>query len=153
MSDRSAQHATFVIDRTYDAPPGRVFQAWADPKAKAAWFGGPPDEWTEELRESDFRIGGRERLRGRFADGHTSTFDAHYRDIVPGERIIYSYDMHLDEKRISVSLATIQFKPAGAGTRLIVTEQGAFLDGFDRTADREVGTRLLLDRLEAALRR
>jgi uncharacterized protein YndB with AHSA1/START domain len=151
MSNRSAQHATFVIDRTYDAPVERVFQAWAEPKAKASWFAGPPDKWTEKLRESDFRIGGRERLRGAFADGHTSTFDAHYQDIVPSERIIYSYDMHIDEKRISVSLATIEFKAAGAGTRLVVTEQGVFLDGFDRSSDREAGTRLLLDKLAAAL--
>jgi uncharacterized protein YndB with AHSA1/START domain len=152
MSNRSAHHATFVIDRTYDAPLVRVFQAWADPKAKAAWFAGPRDKWTEKLRESDFRIGGRERVRGAFTDGHTSTFDAHYQDIVVNERIIYSYDMHLDEKRISVSLATIEFEPAGKGTRLIVTEQGVFLDGYDGAADREAGTRFLLDTLEVSLR-
>ena len=50
---------------------------------------------------------------------------------MPNERIIYGYDMHLDDKRISVSLATVEFKPAGKGTRLTFTEQGAFLDGFD----------------------
>ena len=50
-------------------------------------------------------------------------YDAIYQDIVPNERIIYGYDMHLDDKRISVSLATVEFKPAGKGTRLTFTEQ------------------------------
>lgn len=34
MSDRSTDHSTFVIERTYDAPPARVFNAWADREAK-----------------------------------------------------------------------------------------------------------------------
>ena len=37
-------------------------------------------------------------------------YDARYQDIVPNERIIYSYDMHLDDKRISVSLATVELE-------------------------------------------
>jgi hypothetical protein len=61
--------------------------------------------------------------------------------------------MHLDGRRISVSLATIEFLAADAGTLLIVTEQGAFLDGLDNAAERDRGTRELLDQLDAALRR
>ncbi len=73
-------------------------------------------------------------------------------DIVTEQRIIYSYDMHIDGKRISVSLATIVFKPAGNGILLTVTEQGVFLDGYDDAGSREQGTRSLLDKLGAALR-
>ena len=76
-----------------------------------------------------------------------------YQDIVPDERIVLAYDMHLDRTRISVSLLTLEFKAAGTGTRLILTEQDVFLDGFDKPADRERGTRDLLDKLEAELRR
>ena len=72
---------------------------------------------------------------------------------MPDQRIVYTYDMHLDETRISVSLATVELEPAGAGTRLIFTEQGAFLDGHDTPAEREQGTGALLDALDAALRR
>jgi len=43
MTERSAKHATFVIERTYAASPERVFSAFADPKAKARWFVGPDD--------------------------------------------------------------------------------------------------------------
>jgi uncharacterized protein YndB with AHSA1/START domain len=150
MSERSVTHATFVVERTYDAPPSRVFAAWADPAAKARWFG--PDESTGEY-ELDFRLGGRELNRGGAPDGQTYTYEARYQDIVPGERIVYTYEMHRAETRISVSLATVELRPAGAGTRLIYTEQGAFLDGHDKPQYREEGTGGLLDALGAELRR
>jgi uncharacterized protein YndB with AHSA1/START domain len=70
---------------------------------------------------------------------------------VPNERIVSTYDMHLDKARISVSLATVELKPEGKGTRLILTEQGVFLDGHDDAGSRERGTRDLLDNLEAYL--
>ena len=150
MSERSVEHGTFTIERKFDATPARVFAAWAEPKAKAIWFAGPAGQWKQQLRQMDFRIGGRERVRGEFAGGRVSEFDASYHDIVSNRRIVYSYTMHVDEKRISVSLATIEFEPAGGGaTRLILTEQGAFLDGgFDGSAGREQGTRGLLDNLQ-----
>lgn len=149
----SDAHATFVIDRRYDASPARVFHAWADPQAKAQWFSGPPDRWTDVLRESDFRVGGRDRAIGAFKDGPVSTFVCEYQDIVPNERLVYTYDMHLDDKRISVSLTTVEFKPDGTGTRLVVTEQGVFLNGYDDNGSREAGTRALLEQLDAALKR
>jgi uncharacterized protein YndB with AHSA1/START domain len=129
-----------------------VFAAWATPAAKGKWFVGP-DEWEKSNHELDFRVGGRERVSGGPKGGPVHAYDACYQDIVPNERIISTYDMHLDDKRISVSLATIEFKPARGGTRLIYTEQGAFLDGYDDPAGREHGTRALLDNLDAALKR
>ena len=149
---RSVQHGTFVIERQLAQPPARVFAAWADPQAKAKWFGGPPGVWQELERRMDFRVGGTERARGRFAaTGRISDFQAYYQDIVSHRRIVYSYNMHVDEKKISVSLATIEFEPSGKGTKLILTEQGAFLDGYDDAGSREKGTRGLMDRLETSL--
>jgi len=152
-AERSVQHATFVIERGYDFPPAKVFAAWASPEAKGRWFGGPAKEWKLKVRELDFRIGGWERLVGAWTSGTVSDFDSVYQDIVPDRRIVYSYAMHIDDRRISVSLATVEFKPAGAGTKLILTEQGAFLDGYDDSGSREHGTRALLDNLDAALKR
>jgi uncharacterized protein YndB with AHSA1/START domain len=151
MTVRSATHASFVIERNFPQSLERVFNAFADPAAKARWFCGPPDQWTQTLREFDFRIGGRERLIGAWAGGKVSSFDSVYQDIVPNERIIYSYAMQIDGVPISVSLATIEFKPRGSGTRLVITEQGAFLDGYDDAGSRERGTGGLLDRLAESL--
>ena len=105
MSERSTHHATFVIERVYNATPARVFNAWADPAAKASWFAGP-DEWVTIERESDFRVGGSERVRSGPVGGTVHAFNCRYYDIVRDERIVYSYDMHLDAQRISVSLTT-----------------------------------------------
>jgi uncharacterized protein YndB with AHSA1/START domain len=148
----SVAHATFTLERTYDAPPERVFRAFADPKIKARWFRGP-EEWGPEQSELDFRVGGHEISRGGPAGGPVHLYQARYWDIVPNHRIIFSYDMHLDQTRISVSLVTVRLESAGAGTRLTFTEQGAFLDGFDDSKEREHGTGELLDALGAELAR
>jgi uncharacterized protein YndB with AHSA1/START domain len=148
----STQHATFVLERIYPASAARVFNAWADPAVKARWFAGP-EEWKVLVREQDFRVGGRDRLKGVFAGGRVTSFDALYQDIVLDRRIVYTYDMHLDDARISVSLATVELVPVDGGTRLILTEQGVFLDGHDDSGSRERGTRELLNKLDAALQR
>jgi uncharacterized protein YndB with AHSA1/START domain len=146
MTERSVTHATFVLERSYDAPPSRVYAAWADPEAKARWFGGGEDAF-----EMDFRVGGREHNSGTMGSD-TYTFDATYQDIVEDERIVYTYDMHLNGQRISVSVATVEFKPQGDATRLVFTEQGAFLDGFDDPRMREQGTGSLLEALDKELK-
>jgi uncharacterized protein YndB with AHSA1/START domain len=150
MSERSIVHGTFVVERTYASSPARVFAAWADAAIKARWFRGP-DEGADNAGELDFRVGGRESSRGSAPNGQQFRYDALYQDIVPNQRIIYTYDMHLDNQRISVSLATIELKPLGAGTRLTVTEHGAYLDGLDTPAQREEGTNLLMDQLGEVL--
>jgi uncharacterized protein YndB with AHSA1/START domain len=70
---------------------------------------------------------------------------------VPNERIIFSYDMKLDDVRISVSQTTIELKPSDSGTKLVFTEYGAFLDGYDDAASREHGSSRLLDKLGESL--
>ena len=101
----------------------------------------------------DFRVGGRELLRGKWTDGRETTFDAVYHDIIPDQRILYSYNMFVDTRKLSVSLATIEIRAAaGGGTHLKVSEQGAFLDGYDDAGSRERGTGDLLDALGASLR-
>ena len=149
---RSVVHASFTLERTYDAPLERVYRALSDEAAKAKWFGGEEGQWRQMERSMDFRVGGRERVRGRWESGVVSTFEAIYYDIVPNERLVYAYEMHLDGRKISVSLATMQIKPAGPGrATLKVTEQGAFLDGYDDAGSRESGTGFLLEKLGASL--
>jgi len=152
MTERNVTHATFVVERTYGAAPARVFNAFADAAAKARWFVGP-DEWETTEFDLDFRIGGREVNRTGPPGGPVHVYEARYHDIVPNERIITTYEMYMDETRSSISIATVEFEPAGDGTTLRLTEQGAFLDGTDSVASRERGTRELLDALGEALDR
>ncbi|MGN6157935.1 MAG: SRPBCC family protein [Devosia sp.] len=150
MKPRSVTHASFTLKRNFRQPPARVFAAFATETNKQAWFHGP-DEWGRDKHELDFRVGGRETSVGGPPGGPVSSFRGIYQDIVPDERIVYSYDMDLDGERISVSLATIELKPEGGGTHLTLTEQGAYLDGWDHPEGREQGTRDLLDNLERYL--
>ena len=148
MTDRTVEHNTFVLERTYNAAPARVFRAFADPEHKRRWFGAPD---AENAGTMDFRVGGAESMSGDIPDGPSFRYDAVYQDIVENERIVYTYDMHLDGRRISVSVATVEIVPDGDRTRLILTEQGVFLDGLDQPAMREHGTNDLLDKLGATL--
>lgn len=152
MTKRSVVHATFTVERTYDATPARVFGAFADTAAKRRWFA-EGDGWTIEEFTADFGVGGHELSRFRFRDGPPMRNDTIYQDIVPNERIIIAYSMMIGDNRISSSLATMEFKPAGNGTRLTLTEQGAYLDGHDDVAGREEGTRGLLEALDRELKR
>ncbi len=145
-------HATFHLERTYDAPVTRVWKALTDESAKQRWFGGTPGRWELLERHMDVRVGGSERVKGRWEGGVISTFDATYHDVIPNQRLVYSYVMHLDDKKISVSLATMQLKAEGGQTTLKVSEQGAFLDGYDDAGSREHGTGHLLDALGASLK-
>jgi uncharacterized protein YndB with AHSA1/START domain len=110
-----------------------VFAAFASAEAKNIWgdTGGlEAADGEAGVAEFDFRAGGRERFGFKMA-GTTYRYDARYYDIVPDQRIIYSYEMYADDARISVTVATIEFTKSGDGTALTVTEQGAYLDGID----------------------
>jgi uncharacterized protein YndB with AHSA1/START domain len=149
-SARSVVHGAFTLRRAFAVTPERLFRAFSDLQAKARWFNGPEGFVTLE-RTMDVRPGGRERLEGRHASGMVTAFDAVYFEVLPGERLIYSYEMRLDGRKISVSLATLTFAPDPKGALLTLTEQGAFLDGYDDAGNRERGTAWLLDAVERSL--
>jgi uncharacterized protein YndB with AHSA1/START domain len=92
MTERSVAHATFTIERTYDAPPARVFKAFADPAIKRRWFA-EGEGWQVEEFKVDFRVGGAETSRFRFRGGELVRNDTVYQDIVPDRRIIIAYTM------------------------------------------------------------
>jgi len=150
VTPSTVTHDTFVIERTYDVPVATVFRAWADPKRKARWFAGSADALAAGY-ELDFRVGGREVNRGGPPGGPVYTYDAEFRDIVAEQRIVWTTELLADGTRISVTVATVEFHGSGESTRLVLTEQGAYLDGHETPAQREHGTRLLLDSLAAAL--
>ncbi|BCK58923.1 SRPBCC family protein [Nocardia wallacei] len=141
MTENPVVHATFTIEREYPAAPDRVFAAWSDPATKARWFAGP-----DSRHELDFRVGGRE-LAGGTHDGTELTFETTYQEIVPGERIVYTSALRADDTVTTISLTSVEFVAAEEGTRLVLTEHGAYLDGHEQPDWREQGTRDQLDAL------
>ena len=122
-------------------PVHEVFEAVADPEQLSHYF----------------TTGG---AKGRLETGATVTWDFHdypgafpvqVIEVVPDQRIVYTYTLAVDGTRVSVSLVTVEFTPDAGGTRLTYTEQGAFLDGHDTPAEREHGTREGLARLDEVL--
>ena len=146
MPERTVVHSTFTLEHTYTRPPARVFAAWSDPALKGRWFGGGTDETPVDF-DTNFRVGGTEQIRG------DDSFVARFHEILPDERIAFTYDLSFGGPLVSVSLATVEFHPAdgGSGTRLTYTEHGAFFDGLDDPALRENGTGGMLDQLARLL--
>lgn len=147
MTERSIVRGTFKVERRIKASPAKVFAAFADPKIKAKWFGAPGGE----VNDYDFRVGGWESSKGDIPGGGSYSYDANYRDIVPNNRIVYTYDMLMNGERISVSLATVELTADGSGTHMVVTEDGVFLDGLDTMEQRRDGTEQLMDALVKAV--
>lgn len=147
---RTAEHSVFTVRRALAATPERVFRAFVDLEAKARWFSAPKGFELIE-RTMDVRVGGRERVEGRHGNGMVTAFEATYFDVVLNERLIYAYEMRIDGKKISVSLATLVIAPDPKGALLTITEQGVFIDGYHDGGSRESGTNYLLDAVERSL--
>lgn len=152
MSDSTVAHAGFTLVRDYPFPVADVWAAFAEEDQKKEWFG-ESDQWTSGEWRFDFRVGGRDVAEGQFHGGPRSRYVADYTNIVPLDRIVTSYNMWLDGVHISTSVASFEFEATETGTRFTHTEHGIHLDGFDTGAQREEGTKGILDTLGAYLAR
>lgn len=121
-----------------------------EPRQQRTWIVAGSEATTLSW-ELDFRIGGKETSISQPKGGPVISFESRYYDILPNERLVYAYEMHIGDDRISVSLATIELRAEGNGTKLVLVEQGAYLDGFDNPKLREDGTNQLMDALAASL--
>ncbi len=154
MENGSVILDTFTIERTYPERAAHVFAAFASLEAKSIWGDtGGFESVAGEAEEFDFRPGGHERFVIRVGDTDYR-YDAQYYDIVPDARIVYAYEMYANGRRISVSLATIEFLETHGTTILRLHEQGAYLDGIDGAEApslRREGTAEMLDGLATYL--
>lgn len=155
MPGSDVVHGSFTVERRYPAPVVKVFKAFADPSLKRSWFA-ESDTHDIESFESDFHVGGAERLTYRFGSeapfpGATLTSDGVFHDIVDERRIVTSSRMAIEGTPISVALETIEVTREGEETRVTCTFQGVFFEGSDGPMLREQGWRILLDRLGQSL--
>jgi uncharacterized protein YndB with AHSA1/START domain len=147
MKPSSVVHATTVVEHRFAIAPEKVFHAFADAKARAQWDRPGGDDWELAELEQDFRIGGEEHAR--FGPKGNAVYWSRgvFLDIVPNARIISAGTMHEGDKRISTTLCTIEFIPEGAGTKLVLTDQSAFLDGAETPGERKSGWGEIVERL------
>lgn len=146
---------TFTLERTFGVAPSTVFAAWASRDSKHAWFA-VGDDFLASVDEYrlEFRVGGQERLLGTLSgSGNTFDYRSTYGDIVDDKRIVATYDVLINDRRLSVSVLTVELQSVdgGQGTDLVLTEQGVFLDGIDTNAQRRIGAAESLDNLQRYL--
>ena len=150
MSEPNVNHSTFVVERSYPQSPARVFASFAQASRKRRWYA----EGEHEVQEYDldFRVGGSERFRYRFKEGHPIAGseinnESTYQDIVAEQRIVFTQRMSLNGKPVSVAVITLEFLGTGEGTELILTNQGTYVGWPDGAKMVELGWNGLLDRL------
>jgi len=149
MKYTPATHTDLVIEREFAAAPEAVFHAWADPEAKRSWSDCHAEHTTHY--QLDFHLFGHETHRVVHPDGRVQEIEKVFFDIAAGRRIVFAYDIRLDGRPLSVSLVTVEFFAARRGTRMVYTEQLAYLDGHEDRAERLRGTQEGLERLALLL--
>jgi uncharacterized protein YndB with AHSA1/START domain len=151
--DRQVLHGSFTLPLDLAAPPDRVFAAFSEPSLRTRWFRVPSEPGASHY-ELDFRVGGHEIAEGAFAPSGVREqvgYRSRFLDIVPDERIVFSYEVILDGRRRWVSLVTVELAPDGGGTHISRTEQYALLartgDGQQDVAHLKGSIRLQLNGL------
>ena len=113
---------SLTIKRRIAAPPAKVFAAWTDPKKITQWFGPDPCEMISA--EADARVGGRYRMVFRTPDGEEHDVSGTYSDVVPDQKLTFSWMWRTMPER--ASQVTITLKPDGDGTILTLFHEQFF---------------------------
>lgn len=129
-----------LITRWFRAPMGVIYRAWTTPDLVRRWWGGGRGTVSVEM---DFRVGGRWRYVLVAGDGSQFAFTGVYREIVPGQRIVYT-EIFEDEPDAEAQ-TTVTFVAADGGTRL------AILVGYGSQEERDAHRHYMTDGLEEAL--
>ena len=145
-------HDTIILERTYEAKPARLFEAFASPQARMRW-NVPSANVDLVYDEADFRIDGLDI--GRYGPRGNLVYrvETRYRDIVPQKRIVLTEVVSQGGNALCFALITVEFLPADIGTRLILTDQVASFGGRSMIEGHKAGHAGALDNLAAELRR
>jgi len=144
-STATASDRELVIQRIFDAPRARVFDAWTKVEHVVNWFG--PSEFTAPFCEIDFRVGGSYRICMRSPEGEDHWVWGEYREIDEPERIVFTWNRGEDlrAKLWSSTVVELNFEDAGAST-LFTLRQGQF-ETIPYCEEHWVGWNQCLDRL------
>ncbi len=140
-----AAKPSLTLKRRLNAPPEKVYAAWAQPAKLAQWFG--PDSGAVTRAELDLRVGGRYTIVFHTEDGEEHQVGGVYREVVPNQKLVFTWAWRSTPER--ESLVTILMKDDGDGTLLTLTHE-QFFDEAARDRHRE-GWSGALDNLERAL--
>lgn len=140
--------ATLRIERTFAAPPERVFAAWTEPAVLHRWFAAGPD-WTSTEVDVDLRVGGRYRLTMCGPDAVARTVVGEYLQVDPPHRLAYTWMWEQsDGPAVGVrTVVTVEFRAVGAGTSVVLTQSG--FPSADLRDQHGVGWRACMDNLVA----
>ena len=119
----SRQRPALTIERTYGAPPEKVWQAWTDPQALMKWFG-PEETASVLLAELDVKVGGRYHIVFVTHDGEHHDVSGVYREVLPYRRLVFTWAWRSTPER--ESLVTIVLQPSDAGTGLVFRHEQFF---------------------------
>jgi uncharacterized protein YndB with AHSA1/START domain len=138
------------LERTFDAPPHAVFDAWTNPEVLRRWWAAAPD-WDAALAEVDLRPGGRYRLSMHDpGSGATHTVGGEYLEVDAPVRLVYTWTWEGDPDEMSGSansVVTVGFHAEGAGTRVVLDHTGFATDEI--RAKHDHGWNACLDSLAA----
>lgn len=114
--------STITLHRVLTAKPEKVYRAFVEPDAMAQWI--PPSGFTCTVHEFDPVVGGKFRMSFRnFTTGDSHFFGGEFRELVPGERIVYT-DRFDDPNLPGEIVVTYEFKEVSVGTELSVVQSG-----------------------------
>jgi uncharacterized protein YndB with AHSA1/START domain len=138
---------SLTLKRRLNARPEKVYAAWTDPEKIARWFG-PAETMAGSIRaETDVRVGGRFRVSFKTGDGEHHEVGGVYREVVPGERLVFSWAWHSTPERESLVVVTLQADRDGT---LLTLHHEQFFDQAARDGH-ERGWTGTLDKLEKYL--
>jgi uncharacterized protein YndB with AHSA1/START domain len=142
--------STLTINRSFDASPRRVFDAWTNPDSRTGWWG--PKNFTKLLQEIDLQVGGRHRLGMVSPEGEQHVSGGVYREIVPPQRLVMTEAWEDAEgKPGHETLVTITLDQRDDRTEMVFVQTG-FEDAASRDGHREGWTEAF-DALAAAFAR
>ncbi|MDQ3227976.1 MAG: SRPBCC family protein [Chloroflexota bacterium] len=144
LSDRE-----IAMERVFDAPRELVFAAYTDPAHIPHWWG--PRGVTTTVDTMDVRPGGTWRFVHRDQDGAEYGFHGEYREVVPPERLVSTFEFEGMPGHVLVDTAT--FTEVDGKTKVTVTSlfaSGEDLQGM-MDSGMEAGARESWDRLAELL--